>query len=114
MRLVLDQYSTQGYSQWEHKPTPTYTNDRICILSDAAHRMTPWQGAGAGQAIEYALILGRITSLKEISATFQAFDAVRRPKCQRLVDSSEETGRIMWGRSDARDPEMLRDALKGR
>ncbi|KAI1758264.1 salicylate hydroxylase [Xylaria castorea] len=116
--LILDQPNTQGYSQWEHKSTPTYANDRICIMGDAAHAMTPWQGAGAGQAIEDALILatvlGRITSRKEIPAAFQAFDAVRRPRCQQLVDSSKETGRIMCGRSDARDPDTLREALKDR
>ncbi|KAI0864615.1 salicylate hydroxylase [Xylaria cubensis] len=116
--LILDQPNTQGYSQWEHKLTPTYASDRICIMGDAAHAMTPWQGAGAGQAIEDALILdtvlGHITSREEIPAAFQAFDAIRRPRCQRLVDSSKETGRIMCGRSDARDSETLREALKGR
>ncbi|TRX95547.1 hypothetical protein FHL15_003505 [Xylaria flabelliformis] len=95
--LILDQPNTQGYSQWEHKLTPTYASDSICIMGDAAHAMTPWQGAGAGQAIEDALILdtvlGHITSREEISAAFQAFDAIRRPRCQRLVDSSKETGR---------------------
>ncbi|KAI1741713.1 hypothetical protein F4680DRAFT_414814 [Xylaria scruposa] len=51
-------------------------------MGDAAHAITPWQGAGAGKAIEDALILatvlGRITSREEIS------DAVGRPRCQRL------------------------------
>ncbi|KAI1129772.1 salicylate hydroxylase [Nemania abortiva] len=118
IKLILDQPHTQGYSQWEHKSTPTYANDRICIMGDAAHAMTPWQGAGAGQAIEDALILatvlGRISSCEEVPAAFQAFDAVRRPRCQRIVDSSRETGRIMCGRSDARDADALRETLKGR
>lgn len=65
--------------------------------------MSPWQGAGGGQAIEDAMILGsllsEITSSTEIGAAFRAFDAVRRPRAQRIIDSSRETGQIMCGQN---------------
>ncbi|KAH8891216.1 salicylate hydroxylase [Thozetella sp. PMI_491] len=101
IELVLDQKDPYGYSQWEHKSTPTYANGRVCIIGDAAHSPSPWQGAGAGLVVEDALILGSLlrstSSVGELEAAFGAFDAVRRPRCQGVVDSSSETGRAFCG-----------------
>ncbi|EMR70863.1 putative salicylate hydroxylase protein [Eutypa lata UCREL1] len=76
--LTLEQSNPQGYSQWEHKSTPTYANGRVCIMGDAAHATTPWQGAGAGQAFEDAAVLGALlgstTSAEGIEAAFKAYD----------------------------------------
>lgn len=82
--------------------------------------MTPWQGAGAGQAFEDAVVLstllGDVTTTAQIDAAFRAYDAVRRPRAQRIIDSSRETGLIMTGQdADAGlDPEKLRPVLKSR
>jgi salicylate hydroxylase len=63
--------------------------------------MTPWQGSGMGQAFEDAAVLGalcgRIRRRSDLKPAFKAFDAVRRPRNQRIVDSSTETGKIMCG-----------------
>ncbi|KAI1252095.1 hypothetical protein MGN70_006667 [Eutypa lata] len=118
--LVLDQPHPQRYSQWEFGSTPTYAKGRVCITGDAAHAMTPWQGAGAGQAFEDAVVLstllGDVTTTAQIDAAFRAYDAVRRPRAQRIIDSSRETGLIMTGQdADAGlDPEKLRPVLKSR
>jgi len=100
---MLDQEAPQGYSIWEHISTPDYSNARVCIIGDAAHTASPWQGAGAGLAVEDALIigslLGSISSSKELEAAFQAFDAVRRPRCQAVIDSSKEAGRLFCGQN---------------
>lgn len=91
------------------------------MMGDAAHAMTPWQGSGASQAIEDAMILHRL--LKEtktpsqLNAALQAYDAVRRPRSQRVVASSSITGVIMCGRASGiglDSPEKLRSALVGR
>lgn len=119
-QLVLDQPHPQRYSQWEFGSTPTYAKGRVCITGDAAHAMTPWQGAGAGQAFEDAVVLstllGDVTTTAQIDAAFRAYDAVRRPRAQRIIDSSRETGLIMTGQdADAGlDPEKLRPVLKSR
>lgn len=102
-QLILDQPDPQAYSQWEHKSTSTYANGRVCIAGDAAHATTPWQGAGAGQAFEDALILstllGEIKSPSEIDHAFQAYSAVRRERGQRVIDSSRGTGQIFCGQN---------------
>lgn len=102
---MLDQPDPQAYSQWEHKSTSTFANGRVCIAGDAAHATTPWQGAGAGQAFEDALILGtllgEVKHPSDIAQAFRAYSEVRRDRCQRVIDSSRGTGRIFCGQ----DPE---------
>ncbi|KAI1213245.1 salicylate hydroxylase [Annulohypoxylon truncatum] len=108
--LICDQPDPCGYSQWEHKSTPTYANERVCLVGDAAHATTPWQGSGAGLAIEDAMILGtlfaNISSSEEISSAFKAYDLLRRPRCQQVIDSSRETGQILCGQVDLHANEL--------
>jgi salicylate hydroxylase len=70
----------------------------LCLLGDAAHASTPHQGAGAGQAIEDALILsdllGQITSSANIEQAFRAYDTTRRPRSQLVVTTSREASYI--------------------
>lgn len=102
-QLILDQPDPQAYSQWEHKSTSTFANGNVCIAGDAAHATTPWQGAGAGQAFEDALILGtllgEINSPAGIAHAFQAYSHVRKERCQRVIDSSRGTGQIFCGQN---------------
>ena len=82
--------------------------------------MTPWQGSGAGQAIEDAMILetllATVTEPHQLDAAFKAYDTVRRPRAQRIVDSSRVTGRLMCGKGQGvgLDPEKLGAALAPR
>lgn len=67
--------------------------------------------------IEDAFILGHlvgnISSAGEINAVFKAFDAMRRPRCQRVIDIGRKTGRLFYGQDeDARvNTEKLNEAL---
>ena len=73
---------------------PTYCSGRICLMGDAAHACTPNVGAGASMAFEDAYILSSLLSEMErpdgLEKVFQAFDAVRRPRTQRVVATSRE------------------------
>jgi salicylate hydroxylase len=86
------------WALFDHRPAPTYYKGHIALLGDAAHASTPHQGAGAGQAMEDAFILGRllgdisIRSAADIPAAFQAYDAVRRPRSQKVVTTSRSAG----------------------
>lgn len=89
-------------SKWalfDHLPMASYhRKGKICLLGDSAHASTPHHGAGAGMAVEDALILSRllasIKSARELECAFAAYDAVRRPRTQRLVASSRILGEI--------------------
>jgi len=86
------------------------------MIGDAAHAMTPWQGSGAGQAIEDVMILdalfGGIKEGTEIPAAFKAFDAVRRPRSQQVIESSAGTAKILCGKEPGvgLDPDKIREA----
>ncbi|KAI0427085.1 salicylate hydroxylase [Xylaria sp. FL1042] len=103
IELALDQSDPSRYSQWEHKSKPTYAKKHVCLVGDAAHATTPWQGAGTGLAIEDAMVLvallAKVSSSKDIESTFRTYDEVRRSRCQQVIDSSRETGRILCGQS---------------
>jgi salicylate hydroxylase len=86
------------WALFDHPPAPTYYKGNLAILGDAAHASTPHQGAGAGQAIEDAFVLsnllGKINSTSEIERAFQSYDAVRRPRSQKVVTTSREAGKL--------------------
>ncbi len=79
-------------------PAPTYYTGNVVLLGDAAHASTPHQGAGAGQALEDAFILSlllgdmKTRSARDIPAAFRAYDAVRRPRSQKVVSTSRAAG----------------------
>lgn len=102
------------WALFEHPPAPTYTKGRLCLLGDAAHASTPHQGAGAGQAVEDALVisnlLGQICSAADIEKAFKAYDAVRRPRSQEVVRTSREAGDIY----EFKNPELGFDFEKTR
>ena len=52
----------------DREPLQQYTRDRVTMLGDAAHPMTPFLGQGACMAIEDAMVLGRAFAE---SATFE-------------------------------------------
>jgi salicylate hydroxylase len=110
--LVPDDGSTLGWSIWEMPPAPTYFKGRVAIIGDAAHASPPFQGAGAGQSIEDALVMEQLLgkcldpareSIYALSAAettllvFQAYDTVRRFRSQKVVTTSAETGRLLTG-----------------
>ncbi|RMZ81275.1 hypothetical protein DV737_g2616, partial [Chaetothyriales sp. CBS 132003] len=76
----------------------SFYKGRVCFIGDAAHSMPPHQGAGAGQAMEdayvLAQVLGRIDpkcpSQEEIKAAFKGYETVRKPRSQRVLDTSVE------------------------
>lgn len=119
-QLILDQEAPHAYSQWEYKSTKTFSNGRVCVVGDAAHASTPWQGAGTGQAFEDAMILGTLLGATEepsgLGRAFQAYDAVRRERCQRVIDSSRGTGLIFCGQDPGAglNPGKIMEALAPR
>lgn len=78
---------------------PLFTCDRVALIGDASHAMTPYFGAGAGQAIEDGFILGRllahpITTLDNVPAALKAYQDVRLPFTQFVARESKRTGKM--------------------
>jgi salicylate hydroxylase len=70
----------------------------IALVGDSAHATVPHQGAGAGMCIEDVYILsGLLSECKskvDIRKAFKAYDATRRPRSQKLVQTSKEAGEL--------------------
>ncbi|CAG8949645.1 hypothetical protein HYFRA_00007879 [Hymenoscyphus fraxineus] len=103
---------------FDHPHAPTYYRKRFAILGDAAHASTPHQGAGAGQAVEDAFILsrlmGKISSVDEIEKAFKAYDAIRRPRSQKVVETSRDAAAVYEFEDDSlgTDLEKVRARLE--
>lgn len=75
------------------------SSDRVCLIGDSAHSMPPHQGAGAGQAIEDAYVLGEVLSIvssdsdwcnDQIEDALKAYSNVRSPRSQKVLETSVE------------------------
>ncbi|KAL8289984.1 hypothetical protein RQP46_002923 [Phenoliferia psychrophenolica] len=73
-------------------PIPNIVDERVILIGDAAHAMTPHQGSGAGQAIEDALFISQFLSHDSVSSAdpssrvsainkaLEAYARVRHPR----------------------------------
>lgn len=86
------------WALFDLRPIPSYHKGFIALLGDAAHATTPHQGAGAGQALEDALILGtllekdNVHSVSDIPAIFKVYSQVRKDRSQKVVATSRAIG----------------------
>ncbi|KAF8894081.1 FAD/NAD-P-binding domain-containing protein [Infundibulicybe gibba] len=88
------------------RPLPLYVAGRVALVGDAAHAMSPHQGAGAGQAIEDAYILSRVLGIADIStldAALLAYQHVRLPAAYHVLKGSYESGTLYEFNSRLRD-----------
>ncbi|OCH96283.1 FAD/NAD(P)-binding domain-containing protein [Obba rivulosa] len=90
----------QTPSRWAvHTSAPlgAFTFGRVALVGDAAHAMMPYQGSGAGQAVEDAYVLATLlghpsTSIATLPRALQIYDAVRRPFAQHVAKVSRDNG----------------------
>ncbi|KIM41421.1 hypothetical protein M413DRAFT_445432 [Hebeloma cylindrosporum] len=87
----------------ELHPMPRYSHHRVILGGDAAHAMTPHQGAGAGQAVEDAYILASLICANlrgnkiievPIARISEIYNAVRHPMGNHVLKASQETGML--------------------
>ncbi|KAK8120583.1 hypothetical protein PG999_004703 [Apiospora kogelbergensis] len=108
VRLVAADTSA-SWTAADHDHAPTYCRGRVCLLGDAAHASLPFAGNGAAQALEDAAVLHTLfasfsPSTSSFSASlhdegvaekiFAAYDTVRRPRSQAVVDLARRFGRV--------------------
>lgn len=108
------------WALFDHPAARTYCEGRVCLLGDAAHASTPHQGAGAGMALEDAVVLsgllGEVRGEEGIEEAFRVYDRVRRPRTQRLVMTSRDAGRLydFEGEGIGDDEGKIREDLSSR
>ena len=97
-------------------PYPLFQENK----AKARARTTPFQGAGAGQAVEDALVLENlfryVRDPATVSRALSAYDQVRRPRKQRVAETSLEVGRMVASldASISDDMDKIRESLETR
>ncbi|KAH7928890.1 FAD/NAD(P)-binding domain-containing protein [Leucogyrophana mollusca] len=76
---------------------PLSTSGHVALLGDACHAMTPHFGAGAGQAIEDAFVLGHLiahelTTVDNLSTALRIYQDIRLPFSSSVARESWKTG----------------------
>jgi salicylate hydroxylase/6-hydroxynicotinate 3-monooxygenase len=70
----------------ERDPLPRWADDKVVLLGDACHPMTPYMAQGAASAMEDAIMLGRCLDHRpnDIGSAFERYTALRRPRTARI------------------------------
>ena len=96
---IMDLMGDPPFFATHHHATgpESYISDRVCLIGDAAHAMTPHQGAGAGQAMEDAYVLSEVLQQigerpthGQVEAALKAYESVRKPRAERVLKTSWE------------------------
>lgn len=76
-------------------PLERWSHGSVVLAGDAAHGMLPFAGQGAAQAIEDALALAHaIDSHEDTETAFEAYEAERKPRAERLRSESHRLGQL--------------------
>ncbi|MGW0064353.1 FAD-dependent oxidoreductase [Streptosporangium sandarakinum] len=81
------------WNTYDFPTVPTWFNDRMVLLGDAAHATSPSSGQGASMAIEDAVVLARC--LRDVPGTreaFAAFERLRRERVEKVVAQGRRNG----------------------
>lgn len=89
-------------SKWSiHALTPleTFVHEKIALVGDAGHAMTPHLGSGVGQGFEDVFVLCELighpsTNLSNLEDVLKAYDAIRQPRANMVLHRSFRAGVI--------------------
>jgi salicylate hydroxylase len=115
--VALD--TSASWTAADHDHAPTYYKGRVAMMGDAAHASMPFAGNGAAQALEDAAVLdclfAHVSEKSDIEAAFEAYDTVRRPRSQAVVDLARKFGRVYAYAEDGmhEDPTEMKKFFAG-
>lgn len=91
-----DPASLKSWKLLDMDVLPTWTNDRLALLGDAAHPFLPHQGQGAGVAMEdaaaLATVLERSLPREEVPARLKLYESIRYERANRIQEYSRLAG----------------------
>lgn len=117
VQMIADE-TNGSWSYADHDHAPTFFRGRVAAFGDSAHCMTPFAGNGAAQALEDCAVLdslfSKVKDVSQVEKAFAAYDTIRRPRSQAIVDLSRKFGRAYnYNEEGLRDsPEAMRKFFK--
>lgn len=89
--------------------SPVWGRERVALVGDAAHAMTPNQGQGAAMAIEDGFVLARLVTGGGVENLISRYAAARQARVRRVQLDSRRLGAVAhWAHPMAR---WVRDGL---
>jgi salicylate hydroxylase len=82
---------------YDRAPLKTWSTDRITLLGDAAHAVTPHLGQGANQAVEDAITLAVLlqdAQPADIPVRLRRYENLRVERTRQVHDGSREAGAL--------------------
>jgi salicylate hydroxylase len=91
VRALLDRVETVNlWGLFRHPVAEVWSQGRVALLGDAAHPTLPFLAQGANMALEDAWVLtDRLAQDPDMPAALAAYQALRRPRCARIVQAAE-------------------------
>jgi len=81
------------WATYDLPKVPVWHRDRMVIVGDAAHAVSPSSGQGASMAMEDAITLAKcLRDIPDVPAAFAAYEALRRPRVERVVVQGKRNG----------------------
>lgn len=81
------------WALFERDPLPRWGEERLVLLGDACHPMTPYMAQGAASALEDAMVLARClegVDADGISTAFKRYEATRKPRTSQIQTTSNK------------------------
>lgn len=82
---------------YDRAPLKTWSTDRITLLGDAAHAVTPQLGQGANQAVEDAITLAVLlqdAQAADIPMRLRRYEDLRIERTRQIHDGSRDAGAL--------------------
>ncbi len=95
IRTILDtaRHSLGAWPLYDMPALNTWHTDRVCLIGDAAHAVSPSTGQGASLAIEDAAVLAHwMQQNRSPHAVFEGFTADRKPRAEKIVRLGRQIG----------------------
>ncbi len=91
--LAAEHADLRAYPDYDIPSLPRWFTDRVVLMGDAAHAVTPHSGQGASMALEDALVLAAcIGAEASPRAAFRRFESLRRRRVEAAVALGRQGG----------------------
>jgi 2-polyprenyl-6-methoxyphenol hydroxylase-like FAD-dependent oxidoreductase len=93
-KIICDTDRVKFYPLYKMPQNCKWSSRRSILLGDAAHAMQPHIGQGTSMALEDAFFLSRVLAEpgRSLAEAFQIYEAVRRPRVERVAQASADRG----------------------
>ena len=113
-KVIAAMDSTFRWGIYDREPLTSWSTNRITLLGDSAHAVTPHLGQGANQAVEDAITLAVVLEdarPTKIADRLRRYDALRIDRNRQVRDGSRNAG--MLYRSTGLVPDLQAEKIVG-